>query len=92
MAVAINCLLKQNRNVHGKIEKLKFIRDNEPIQPWQFRDYFNYTEGSVKKDLWRLKKQGLIINMPIGFWELTEIGYRRLEYHGEKQQKKYRGQ
>ena len=85
MVMAVNCPVRVNKNQHGKLEKLKYIRDNEPIQWWQYRDYFNYTENSVHKDLWRLKKQRLIVNMPVGFWVLTESGYRRLEYHAEKQ-------
>jgi hypothetical protein len=89
MVVAVNCKQARNENLHTKLEKLKYIRDNEPIQSWQFRDYFDYAEGAFRTELWRLKKQGLIINMPVGFWVLTETGYRRLEYHDEKQTNKH---
>ena len=42
---------------------------------------FGYTYNSARNRLKRLKKEGLIINMTRGCWELTEAGFGRLRYY-----------
>ncbi|MBA7693164.1 hypothetical protein ES703_101740 [subsurface metagenome] len=67
-----------------KLDVLEFIKKKGLIEIWQLRDKFNYSDESAYKRLQRLKKQGLVINMPRGSWELTEEGYRRLRYYGKR--------
>lgn len=67
-----------------KLDVLEFIKKKGLIEIWQLRDKFNYSDESAYKRLQRLKKQGLVINMTRGSWELTEEGYRRLRYYGKR--------
>ena len=67
-----------------KLDVLEFIKKKGLIEIWQLRDKFNYSDESAYKRLQRLKKQGLVINMTRGSWELTEEGYRRFRYYGKR--------
>lgn len=67
-----------------KLDVLEFIKKKGLIEIWQLRDKFNYSDESAYKRLQRLKKQGLVINMTTGSWELTEESYRRLRYYGKR--------
>ena len=54
------------------------------ISPYDLVEKFHYSENSLSKLLYRLKKEGLVKNMTRGSWELTEEGYRRLRYYGKR--------
>ena len=54
------------------------------ISPYVLVEKFHYSENSLSKLLYRLKKEGLVITMTRGSWELTEEGYRKLRYYGIK--------
>jgi uncharacterized membrane protein len=64
-----------------KLDILEFIRGRGMIEPWELRDHFGYSEKTVPKCLYRLKKQGLIIDMTKGMWELTTEGFAKLRYY-----------
>ena len=70
-----------------KADFLAYIKSKDFVEIWQLRDKFNFTEKYVSQRLWRLKKQGLVINMFHGQWELTVEGYRRLKYYDKKNKK-----
>ena len=64
----------------AKVETLGFIADKEQVQSYEIADHFGLSRHYCEIMLTRLKKQGLVINMLKNRWELTEEGYRRLEY------------
>lgn len=67
-----------------KLDVLKYIKSEGLVEVWQLRDHFGYSEMTVYNKLSRLKKQGLVINMTEGKWELTEEGFRRLRFYGRE--------
>ena len=67
-----------------KLDILEFIMRRKIISPYEIAEKFHYSEKSIPKLLHRLKKEGLVINMTKGSWELTEGGYRRLKYYGKR--------
>lgn len=68
-----------------KKDILEFIRKRGMVWAYELAEKFGYSESYVPTLLKRLKKQGLIINMTPGCWELTEEAYRRLRYYGKRQ-------
>ena len=67
-----------------KLDTLKFIMKRGLIWRYELEEEFGYSHWSITKTLTRLKRQGLIINMTRGCWELTEKGYDKLEYYGRR--------
>lgn len=70
----------------SKLELLRYIAKQgvEMGQTWEIREHFNYNRRYLYQKLSRLRKRGLIISLHRGKWELTELGYRRLEYDAKK--------
>lgn len=75
----------------GKLNILEFIMKKELVWAYELEDEFGYSPRSVAVRLSRLKKQGLIINMTKGCWELSEerlanasglARFRIIEYRG----------
>lgn len=73
-----------NRAYIGRIEVLNFIRERKIIRYWELAEKFQFSRSYAARLLTRLKKAGLVVNMTRGCWEVTEEGFRRLKYHGEK--------
>ena len=67
-----------------KIDILEFIARRKMVWSYELVEKFGYSEKTVPKLLYRLKKAGLIINMTKGCYELTEWGYSKLKYHRNK--------
>jgi len=67
-----------------KLAVLEFIMGKRLIWVYELVEKFKYTDKSARERLRRLKKQGLVINMTRGCWELTEEGYRKLRYYGKR--------
>lgn len=67
-----------------KLDVLEFIMNRKDIYLYELEDKFNYSFWGAYNRLRRLKKEGLVINMTRGCWELTEVGYRRLRYYGKR--------
>lgn len=69
-----------------KREVLKFIAERRIITWRDLVNYFGYKPSSAKYWLWRLQKEGLISKLVAvhGKWVLTEKGFERLDYYGEK--------
>lgn len=65
-----------------KLQVLEFIEERRLVWVYEIEQKFGYTDRSARKRLERLKKDGLVINMTRGCWELTVEGYRRLRYYG----------
>jgi Mn-dependent DtxR family transcriptional regulator len=55
------------------------------VETWEVMQKYNYRDDNACEKLSRLKKQGLIINLQRGHWELTVEGYRRLNFYAKKQ-------
>ena len=68
----------------SKLQVLKFIEERRIVWVYEIEQKFGYTDYSARNRLRRLKKEGLVINMTRGSWELTEEGYRRLKYYGKR--------
>jgi len=64
-----------------KLQVLEFIEGKGLVWVYEIEQKFGYTDHSARDRLRRLKKEGLVINMTRGCWELTEEGYRRLRYY-----------
>ncbi len=67
--------------VATKRQVLEFIEGKGLVWVYEIEQKFGYTNHSARERLRRLKKEGLVINMTRGTWELTEAGYRRLRYY-----------
>jgi len=67
-----------------KVDVLEFIMRRGVVQVYELQDKFHYSYWGAKNRLRRLKKEGLVINMTRGSWELTEEGYKRLKYYGKR--------
>lgn len=67
----------------NKLTVLEFIKQRRIVQAFELCEKFGYSLNYAHVRLQRLKRQGLVINMTPGFWELTEEGFRRLRYHGK---------
>ncbi len=76
--------MPQKKILASKLDILEFIIKRKVISPYEIVERFHYSENSLSKLLYRLKKEGLVINMTRGSWELTEEGYRRLKYYGKR--------
>lgn len=68
----------------SKMDVLEFIMRRSVVQVYELQGKFRYSYWGAKNRLRRLKKEGLVINMTRGSWELTEEGYRRLKYYGKR--------
>jgi len=68
----------------SKLQVLEFMSERRIVWIYEIEQKFGYTYYSAKNRLRRLKKEGLVINMTRGSWELTEEGYRRLRYYKRK--------
>jgi Mn-dependent DtxR family transcriptional regulator len=69
-----------------KRQKLEYIRREMWIETWQLAARFNYSPATAKKRLYELRTEGLVENKASkGKWNLTEMGYRRLEYYESKE-------
>ena len=51
----------------------------------ELADKFNYSLVAAKVHLYDLRRQGLAENKTKDKWNLTEMGYRRLEYYESKE-------
>ena len=67
-----------------KLDILEFIKRKKIISSYELVEKFHYSEKTIPKLLYRLKKAGLIINMTRGCWELTEDSYKKLKYYGKR--------
>jgi len=67
----------------SKLDILEFIMRRKIIFPYELVEKFHYSERSFSRTLYRLKKEGLVINMTRGSRELTEEGFKRLKYYGK---------
>lgn len=76
--------MPQKRILASKLDILEFIMKRKVISPYELLEKFHYSENSLRKLLYRLKKEGLVLDMTRGSWELTEEGYRRLKYYGKR--------
>ena len=63
-----------------KLEVLAFIREQEVVGPMHLVNQFSYRYAGAKYRLYTLAKQGLVVNIGVGEWTLTEAGYDRLFY------------
>jgi len=64
-----------------KLQVLEFIEERRLVWVYEIEQKFGYTDRSARKRLERLKKDGLVINMTRGCWELTVEGYRKLRHY-----------
>jgi len=67
-----------------KLEVLEFFLKMKVVEAFQLKRRFGFTRHYAHNVLFRLKKQGLIINMTRGHYELTVKGLRRLKYYGKR--------
>lgn len=67
-----------------KLDVLEFIMKRGLVWAYELKEKFGYSPESVAVRLSRLKKQGLVINMTKGCWELTVEGYKKLRYYGRR--------
>ena len=74
----------KRRILTRKIDILEFIARQKMVWSYELVDRFGYSEKTVPKLLYRLKKAGLIIKMTKGCWELTVLGYTKLRYYGKR--------
>ncbi len=54
----------------------------EIVTIWDLINEFEYTYGSARNRLYRLKKGKLVERLDKYNWILTNEGYRRLDYYG----------
>ena len=69
------------RTKASKLQVLEFIKERQLVWVYELVQKFGYTDHGARIRLNRLKKDGLVINMTKGCWELTEEGYRKLRYY-----------
>jgi hypothetical protein len=75
-----------------KRQILAYIRAEMWVETWQVADRFNYSLVRAKFRLYALRKEGLVENRAAkDKWNLTETGYRRLEYFERKEKTKTSG-
>lgn len=70
----------------NKLTILQFIKQKRLIWVYDLVEKFKYTDRSARQRLKRLKKQGLVINMTRGCYELTEEGYKKIKILTERQE------
>lgn len=80
-AVGINPYTKATKR-----QILEYIRRDMFVETWQVEAYFNYSPLAAKVRLYGLRRQGLLENKVASkTWNLTEKGYKRLEYYERKE-------
>ena len=72
-----------------KLTILQFIKQKRLIWVYDLVEKFKYTDKSARERLRRLKRQGLVINMTRGCYELTEEGYKKIKILAERQEACY---
>jgi len=75
--------------IRQKVKKLQLLQffHKKMVEAWQLEREFGFSHDYAQQVFHRLKKQGLIINMRPGRYELTEKGLRRLKYYGKRESK-----
>lgn len=68
----------------SKLELLQFIQEHGIVETYEVEQKWNYRDVHACEKLSRLKKQGLIIDLQRGHWELTVEGHRRLKFYGNQ--------
>jgi Mn-dependent DtxR family transcriptional regulator len=68
----------------SKRQILEFISNRRVIEYWELREKFNIADRTAENKLTKLKKEGLVINVPGSRWILTVKGDRRVLYYVER--------
>ena len=62
-------------------EVLQFIHGKQAIEVWQLCEKFHFSDGAARNKLTKLKKKGLVFNVPGHLWLLTVEGEGRVAYY-----------
>ena len=72
------------------MEVMQYIAKKDLAWRYMIEEHFDISENAAHLHLWRLKKQGLVVNYG-DCWELTDRGYKRLQYIRRQPSQKAKG-